>query len=83
MVISAERRDDDTKLIHYRETFLRENRPLEYERLKNEGTLDQHLRSKAAECRAEQERIVDEGMTFDEQAYWWAVRSILLETAWD
>ena len=76
-------RYDDAKLKQYRENFLRENRPDTYETLKQDGSLEAHLQEKADECRAEARRLVVEGITFEAQAWHWAIRSVLLETEWD
>ena len=64
----------------YRRNFLRENKPREYRRMRREGTLEAHLEQKAAACRREAARLVEQGITFEEQAWHWAIRSVLLET---
>ena len=70
--------DDD--LMDKRLKFLRENRPKEYRRLKQAGTLDAHLEAAAAACVREAERLIATGATFESQAWQWAIRSKLLES---
>ena len=73
--------DDDLKRL--RCNFLRDCRPKEYRRLKKAGELDEHLQKMADLCSRRAVRLVENGTTFEEQAWHWAVREVLLETKWD
>lgn len=73
----------DARLKEIRREYLEENRPDEYKRLIEEGTLDAHLDKKAEMCREEQKPIVGQGLARDSQAWSWAIRSELLDTEWD
>ena len=42
---------DDGRLMQYRRTFLRDNRPEEFERLTKNGELEAHLQQRADYCR--------------------------------
>ena len=74
---------DDDQLKEFRLNFLRDVKPVEYERLLQEGELEDHLQERADACRTEQARLVENGTTFDAQAWQWAIRSVLLESPWD
>ena len=74
----------DTKLREIRRNYLRENKPEEYDGMMQDGTLEEHLTSRASQCRREQARILREGWTkIDSQAWSWAIRSELLDSQWD
>ena len=78
-----EDRYDNEHLMELREDFLIDNRPTYYERLVDEGRLEEHLEQMAERCRTEARRLVSQGITFTGQAWQWAIRSVLLETEWD
>ena len=74
---------DAEVLMEKREVFLRENRPKEYMRLKKSGELQAHLEKTARACRETAEGLVENGITFEAQAWQWAIRRELLDTPWD
>ena len=74
--------DDDT-LKKLRSNFLRENRPQEFNRLRNAAELEDHLQERADACRREAKRLVETGTTFEGQAAQWAIRTTLLEVERD
>ena len=63
--------------------FLIDNRPTYYERLVDEGRLEEHLERMTERWRSEARRLVAQRITFTCQAWQWAIRSVLLETDWD
>lgn len=73
---------DDDRLKQLRRNFLRDNRPQEFDRLRNTGELEDHLQERADACRREAERLVESG-TFEGQASQWAIRTTLLEVEQD
>ena len=73
----------DDQLIEIRLDFLKENRPKQLKQLEGSGELDDHLRERADACVREAARLVETGITFDEQAWQWAIRDKLLESTWD
>ncbi len=73
---------DDDRLKQLRRNFLRDNRPQEFDRLTNDGELEDHLQERADACRREAKRLVETG-TFEGQAWQWAIRTTLLEVEQD
>ena len=73
--------DDDMKRL--RRNFLRDCRPREYRRLRKAGELEDHLQRMADLCGRRAAGLVRGGTTFEAQAWHWAIREVLLETAWD
>ena len=61
-----------------RRNFLRSCNYAMFRRLVRTGEIDQHLETKANECRQYAEALVDQG-TFHEQAWSWAARVHLLD----
>ena len=74
---------DDDRLKTLRYNFLANNRPTELRRLTREKKLDEHLQEMADACRREAAGLQVSGITFEGQAWQWAIRSVLLETEWD
>ena len=71
---------DDDQLKQFRRNFLRGNRPEEFRRLKREGQLEAHLQEHADACRSRAASLVEQGETFEAQAWQWAIRIVLLES---
>ena len=71
---------DDDRLKRLRRNFLSGNRPEELAQLTRDGHLEAHLQRRADACRREVKRLVGSGETFEEQAWQWAIRTVLLET---
>ena len=74
---------DDERLKALRRNYLEETKPEWYCLLVQEDRLAAHLQGKADACREEAKRIVAQGITFEEQAWQWAIRSVLLDQEWD
>ena len=74
---------DDAKLKEYRLNYLRDCQPEELERLERVGQLEQHLQKRADRCRRRAANLVENGTTFAEQAWQWAIREVLLDSPWD
>ena len=60
--------------------YLRENRRRSYRDMVKRGILDEHLTNMARICRNAKERYLAEGAMDDEQAWNWAIRSVLLDS---
>ena len=73
----------DDRLKELRKNYLKNCRPTELRRLTKAGELDEHLQRMATACRREQARMVESGEAADPQAWQWAIREVLLETARD
>ena len=70
---------DDHQLKEFRETFLKENRPTEYRQLQEDGELETHLEECAAACVTRAKSYIEQGV-WENNAWRWAVRVVLLET---
>ena len=68
----------EVQLKDKRRNFLRSCRYAVFRQLVRSGEIDQHLETKANECRQHAESVVDQG-TFYEQAWSWAARVHLLD----
>lgn len=73
----------DDQLKEFRSNFLANVRPEELSRLRNAGELDDHLQERADACSREATRLVEQGTTFEAQAWQWAIRTELLESERD
>ena len=67
---------NDDQLKQFRRNFLRGNRPEEFRRLKREGQLEAHLQEHADACRSRAASLVEQGETFEAQAWQWAIRPL-------
>ena len=74
---------DDEQLKTFRLNYLKENEREWYRLLVEEGRLEAHLQARADGCRQEAKRLVAQGITFESQAWQWAIRSKLLDQEWD
>ena len=68
----------EVQLKDKRRNFLRSCRYAVFRQLVQSGEIDQHLETKADECREQVEALIDQG-TFCEQAWSWAARLHLLD----
>ena len=64
--------------------FLQENRQKVYRKMSDDGTLEEHLETRARLAHEAHDRILRQGHTvIDDQAWSWAIREVLLESPWD
>ena len=68
----------DTPMMEIRRDYLRQNRPRQYRTMQQDGTLDEHLRDRAASCGEKYREYLRQGVETG-QARSWAIREILLD----